>query len=298
MKQASEPTDIIWENRHFTSAQRFLRTIIVILIVIGVLACSFFTIFTAQKLALAMKQKYPKMPCGPLIEEYNNRREAWVRDSVNEYIINNAIEEKGGVALYTGPMQCFCNQEKKLKHKKTEYYELKKEGKVEFREQICLQYQNDKLLSKILALSVTVIVVAVNVILKKIVVALVSWIGEDTVSQQKASVVKGAFLGQFFNTGFIILIVNANLSEHHPKEFFKIFKGPFYDYAPQWYIDVGLKIVTTYLVQGMMPYINVVKEGVVAKLKISLDNKCSGNRFKTKSHTIQLYKAVYTGKEW
>lgn len=69
-----------------------------------------------------------------------------------------------------------------MKHKKTEYYELKKEGKVEFREQICLQYQNDKLLSKILALSVTVIVVGVNVILKKIVVLLVSWIGEDTVS--------------------------------------------------------------------------------------------------------------------
>lgn len=43
------------------------------------------------------------------------------------------------------------------------------------------------------------------------VVALVGWIGEDTVSQQKGSVVKGAFLGQFFNTGFIILIVNANM---------------------------------------------------------------------------------------
>lgn len=71
-----------------------------------------------------------------------------------------------------------------------------------------------------------------NVILKKIVVALVSWIGEDTVSQQKATVVKGAFLGQFFNTGFIILIVNANMIEHHPKEFFKYFKGPFYDYMP------------------------------------------------------------------
>lgn len=39
------------------------------------------------------------------------------------------------------------------------------------------------MLSKILALSVTVIVVSVNVILKKAVVALVSWIGEDTVSQ-------------------------------------------------------------------------------------------------------------------
>lgn len=116
--------------------------------------------------------------------------------------------------------------------------------------------------------------------------ALVSWIGEDTVSQQKATVVKGAFLGQFFNTGFIILIVNANLTEHRPKEVFKVFKGPFYDYMPQWYIDVGLKIVTTYLVQGLMPYINVVKEATIARLKMGLDRKCSGNRFKSKTHTM------------
>lgn len=56
-----------------------------------------------------MKTKYPKMPCAPLVDEYKDRREAWIRDSINEYMINTAIEEKGGVALYTGPMQCFCN---------------------------------------------------------------------------------------------------------------------------------------------------------------------------------------------
>lgn len=88
------------------------------------------------------------------------------------------------------------------------------------------------------------------------------------------------------------------MSEHHPKEFWKIFNGPFCDYMPQWYIDVGLKIITTYLVQGMMPYINVVKESVLYRLKIKVDQKCSGNRYKSKSHTIQMYKAVYTGKEW
>jgi hypothetical protein len=37
---------------------------------------------------------------------------------MNEFIINEAIEEKGEVALYTGPMQCFCVAEKKLKAKK------------------------------------------------------------------------------------------------------------------------------------------------------------------------------------
>lgn len=46
-----------------------------------------------------------------------------------------------------------------------------------------------------LALSITGIIIGINVVLKLCVVLLVSWIGEDTVSKQKGSVVKGAFLG-------------------------------------------------------------------------------------------------------
>lgn len=88
------------------------------------------------------------------------------------------------------------------------------------------------------------------------------------------------------------------MTEHRPREFFKIFKGPFYDYMPQWYIDVGLKIITTYTVQGIMPYINFVKESVLARAKRRGDDKCSCNRFKSKSSTYFAYKAVYTGKDW
>jgi len=169
-------------------------------------------------------------------------------------------------------MQCFCNAEKKLKLKKAEFYELKNdEGKVTYREQICLQYALDKRNAKLLALSVTVIIIVINTVLKLLVVKLVGWIGEDTISQQKGSVVKGAFLGQFFNTGFIILIVNANMKQHKPREFWRLFNGPFSDYLPQWYIEVGVKIITTYTVQGIMPFINVVKETVIGKIKQKID---------------------------
>ena len=236
------------------------------------LCVSFALIFTAQKTAIAMKQKYPKQNCVEVGQEYANRRSAWMRDGVNEYIQNNLIEEKGEIALYTGPMQCFCNAEKKLKHKKAEFYELKNdEGKVTYREQICLQYALDKRNAKLLALSVTVIIIVINTVLKLLVVKLVGWIGEDTISQQKGSVVKGAFLGQFFNTGFIILIVNANMKQHKPREFWRLFNGPFSDYLPQWYIEVGVKIITTYTVQGIMPFINVVKETVIGKIKQKID---------------------------
>jgi hypothetical protein len=180
-----------------------------------------------------MKQKYPKQNCNEIGEPYKDRRNAWMKDSLNEFLINNAIEDKGEVALYTGPMQCFCVAEKKLKHKKAEVYELKdSSGTVIAAEPICKRYRDDKFFSKVLALSITVIIIAINTILKQCVVLLVSWIGEDTVSKQKSQVVKGCFLGQFFNTGFIILIVNANMAQFHPHKFWKVFNGPFSDYMP------------------------------------------------------------------
>lgn len=46
-------------------------------------------------MALALKSKYPKMNCGPFDEEYDKRREAWMHDSINEFILNTNLEEKG-----------------------------------------------------------------------------------------------------------------------------------------------------------------------------------------------------------
>lgn len=46
----------------------------------------------------------------------------------------------------------------------------------------------------------------------------------------------------FFNTGFLILLVNANLTEYWPHEITKYVDGPHSDYAPQWFVDVGSKI--------------------------------------------------------
>ena len=96
MQPATEPTDIIWENRHFTSFQRFVRSIIVMFIIFLLLCASFYLIYNAQKLAMAMKTKYPKMNCAGLTDEYDKRREAWMRDSIMEFQTNNLMEEKGG----------------------------------------------------------------------------------------------------------------------------------------------------------------------------------------------------------
>lgn len=90
--------------------------------------------------------------------------------------------------------------------------------------------------------SIAFIIVGVNIVLKIVTIKLVEWVGEETESRQKALITRSVFFAQFFNTGFLILIVNANLREHQPKEFTRYFDGPFTDYMPQWYLDVGLKI--------------------------------------------------------
>ena len=107
-----------------------------------------------------------------------------MKDSINEFILNNEIEENDGLALYTGPMQCFCNAEKKDGKSKNEFYSLKNIwGKTTYSEQICLEYSDDKLKSKLYGLSITVIIIVINTILKKAIVSMVSWIGIDTISK-------------------------------------------------------------------------------------------------------------------
>ena len=78
---------------------------------------------------------------------------------------------------------------------------------------------------------------------------------------------RGVFLAQFANTGFVILLVNANLTEHFPKEITVLFQGPYYDYMPMWYLDVGLKIQVAMIINMFMPIIGTGITFLVPLLK-------------------------------
>lgn len=108
IKEASEPTDIIWENRQFTPFNRLKKKIIVFCIIICMLYFSFKIIFGLQKKSLSMKGRYPAQNCAEFIEEYHNRRVQWMKDSINEYQRNMEALEKTDQVFFTGPMQCFC----------------------------------------------------------------------------------------------------------------------------------------------------------------------------------------------
>jgi len=93
-------------------------------------------------------------------------------------------------------------------------------------------------------------------------------------------------MAQFFNTGFIILLVNANLTEHEPVEFTKLIKGPFYDYMPQWYIDVGMKIVLTMTINMIMPIISCAISFILPQVKVWYDSKGTFSPYVTRSKSM------------
>ena len=63
IQPASEPSDIIWENRHFTIAQRFSKSIIAWIIILLLLAVSFIAIFLCSQYSVNTMLKYPIVDC-------------------------------------------------------------------------------------------------------------------------------------------------------------------------------------------------------------------------------------------
>jgi hypothetical protein len=71
-QDASEPTDIIWENRHFTRWDRIKRTIIVCICVFILLAISFSFIFICSQGANRPLLKYPATNCKEIQDTYGS----------------------------------------------------------------------------------------------------------------------------------------------------------------------------------------------------------------------------------
>jgi len=113
-----------------------------------------------------------------------------------------------------------------------------------------------------------------------------------------ASITNGVFIAQFFNTGFLLLFVNANLTEHDPVWFTKHFRGPFFDYMPEWYGVVGFLITKTMIINSIMPYIGLCTAFAIPALKRKMDRKFGSDVYVTKKTSMAMYKTLYSGAEY
>ena len=70
IEAASEPSDIIWENRHFTDRERVKKKLIVILLMTLLLFTSFCLIYIGASYSLKLLRVYPAVTCEDLPPEY------------------------------------------------------------------------------------------------------------------------------------------------------------------------------------------------------------------------------------
>lgn len=80
-------------------------------------------------------------------------------------------------------------------------------------EPICYTYLKLSFKATILSSSLSYILIGFNYILRTIVIMVVTKIGYATQTGQLERITTVTFLCQFFNTSFILLLVNADLSE-------------------------------------------------------------------------------------
>ena len=72
---ATEPTNIIWENRHLTNAERFKRLIKVILIVLVLALACFALIFVIKSIPIWVGKTWEASNCKQIKDTYGTKME-------------------------------------------------------------------------------------------------------------------------------------------------------------------------------------------------------------------------------
>ncbi|CDW71360.1 UNKNOWN [Stylonychia lemnae] len=300
-KYASEPTDIIWENRHFTRWDRIKRTFIVVSCVLLLLSISFIIIFACSKIANKAILKYPAVDCDDVAKIQGN---SFAANAFAEWDRNFDKEDKEKEEpIYMSTVKCFCEFQQKndkffTKYSLVDGVRLEDETNSQVQKPICYTYMQDKLLSYILGGIMSLAIVVINFVLRIVLINLIKWIGEDTYSQQLKSITNGIFIAQFLNTGFLMLLVQANLDEVRFPLGHSVFNGPFYDFLPLWYTAVGYKITQTMIINSVFPIIEFGIDYLFLQFQRIFDRSCGKDTYKTKMTNMQQYIDIYSGPEY
>ena len=158
-RKATEPTNIIWENRQFNVKDRVIRSLAAITIVSLLLSISFYGIFITKKKAVSLVSKYKMDNCADLVSYYGEDLEKF---AFHEWI---SYYQKGARQL-SGVMNCFCKHEMATTGLfgllGANFTDGKRQG------EICNEWVWDRVWSKTANISISFCIVLFNTILRVI----------------------------------------------------------------------------------------------------------------------------------
>ena len=137
------------------------------------------------------------------------------------------------------------------------------------------------------------LLIGINYILRTVCIMLVDWIGYSTETVRLSKTTTVTFIVQYFNSAFLLLMVNANMSEQ-PITFW-LTTGSLPDFNTAWFRSVGDIIVLAMVFNIYYPILEVLGYWALRVLFRCLDRGCKLKSETTKSTSIQGYISIYQG---
>jgi hypothetical protein len=111
------------------------------------------------------------------------------------------------------------------------------------------------------------------------------------------SITNYVFYALFLNTGFVITMAYANLSEQ--SQFLGQFLNTYYyDYQPGWYANVGYLLVYTMIINMVMAPMMACVGRVQQWMFRKMDRSWGNDIYKTKQTSMQCYVDLYSGPDY
>lgn len=145
--------------------------------------------------------------------------------------------------------------------------------------------------------AVTVLVSVVNILLRSLNMALIERVGLDTQSEKTSMIMQSVFVTSFINSGFILLLTNANF-EFSVLKFIPL-RNQYADFSMNWYLDIAPSLCQSMLIMAFFPYVEILTNVSLRALMRWFDSGFPWSRraseFTTKKITVQQYVNLYSG---
>ena len=126
-------------------------------------------------------------------------------------------------------------------------------------------------------------------------IAMVDWIGYPTETERLSWTTNVTFYVQFFNSGVLLMLINADLSEQPFS--FGLTSGHFSDFNARWFKTIGNILVGAMTFNMYYPVIEAVMYWCMRAFGRCRDRgcRCPSDNESTKKTSVQAYLNVYAG---
>lgn len=244
MEAAPEPSNVIWENLEVTPYRRAARKSGAVMVMVTFLFLTFLVYSALKSSAGENKLKYPaRTDCAALDGPFTA---AGVVDKETFAAYAAFDREATASGRGAGFYLCYCKEYTK----RTETFKAEKPE-----DELCYQYWADNTKAMALSNFVSILVTAMNIVIRTINIKLVNAIGYATESKQVSLIMLSVFYATFVNTGIIMLMTNAELS--HTVLAFLPLRNQYPDLDGNWYEEVGPALTKTMCIMAFYPYIEM-----------------------------------------